>query len=79
MEIGDTVNIHNSTGGYWKGKITDILSDWTHPLKTGEVLQHPYRSQIVTVKGIAGEHATLHVGSLEHKDGEYYERRHSSP
>lgn len=71
--VGDVVNIRKPGSGYWKGRITDISSEWTHTLKTGEILRVPYTSPIAVIKEINGiGHATCMANGLRMEDGEYY-------
>ncbi len=66
MKIDDTVNIINSSGGHWKGKITKIHYEYTHGPN--------YSQPIAIISGKDGHGCSVAMESnLEFKDGEWWE------
>ena len=67
LKKGDIVNIKCIGEGFWKGKVTEISTEYNDTIK--------YRSPIATVKGIDNPgHATVREENLKIEDGEWWER-----
>ena len=74
MEVGDIVNIKNSKGLFWKGKIENISREYSKTLKSGEIITILYYEPIASVVGDKGKCATVNESDLIKKDGDYWEK-----